>query len=61
MIDERKKKELKYETTFIGVKSSKVMEFKKIENGALEDIAPTILKLMQIKQPKEMTGKSLIK
>jgi len=32
VIDQRKKKELKYETTFIGVKSSKVLEFKKIEN-----------------------------
>ena len=32
VIDERQKKQLKYETTFIGVKSSKVMEFKKIEN-----------------------------
>jgi len=32
VIDERKKKELKYETTFIGVKSSKILEFKKIEN-----------------------------
>ena len=32
VIDERKKKELTYETTFIGVKSSKVIEFKKIEN-----------------------------
>tara|TARA_B100000029_G_scaffold510027_1_gene600568 strand:+ start:416 stop:1018 length:603 start_codon:yes stop_codon:yes gene_type:complete len=32
VIDERKKKEVKYETTFIGVKSSKVLEFKKIEN-----------------------------
>ena len=32
VIDERRKKELKYETTFIGVKSSKVLEFKKIEN-----------------------------
>ena len=32
VIDERKKKEFKYETTFIGVKSSKVLEFKKIEN-----------------------------
>ena len=32
VIDERKKKEFKYETTFIGVKSSKIMEFKKIEN-----------------------------
>ena len=32
VIDDRKKKELKYETTFIGIKSSKVLEFKKIEN-----------------------------
>jgi len=32
IIDERKKKELKYETTFIGIKSSNVLEFKKIEN-----------------------------
>ena len=32
VIDERKKKELKYETTFIGIKSSKIIEFKKIEN-----------------------------
>ena len=32
VIDERKKKALKYETTFIGVKSSKILEFKKIEN-----------------------------
>ena len=32
VIDNRKKKELKYETTFIGLKSSKVLEFKKIEN-----------------------------
>lgn len=29
-------------------------------NGALCDIAPTILSLMNIKQPDEMTGKSLI-
>ena len=32
VIDERKKKELRYETTFIGIKSSKIEEFKKIEN-----------------------------
>ena len=32
VIDNRKKKELKYETTFIGLKSSKILEFKKIEN-----------------------------
>ena len=32
VIDDRKKKELKYQTTFIGIKSSKILEFKKIEN-----------------------------
>ena len=31
-IDERKKKELKHETTFIGLKSANISEFKKIEN-----------------------------
>jgi predicted lipid-binding transport protein (Tim44 family) len=32
VIDERKNKDFKYETTFIGLKSSKILEFKKIEN-----------------------------
>jgi len=32
VIDKRKENKHKYETTFIGVKSSKVLEFKKIEN-----------------------------
>tara|TARA_Y100000590_G_scaffold198948_1_gene225929 strand:+ start:5580 stop:6182 length:603 start_codon:yes stop_codon:yes gene_type:complete len=32
VIDERKKKELIYETVFIGIKSAKVLEFKKVEN-----------------------------
>ena len=32
VIDERKEKKLNYETTFIGLKSSKILEFKKIEN-----------------------------
>ena len=32
VIDKRKKEEVKYETTFIGLKSSKILEFKKIEN-----------------------------
>ena len=32
VIDERIKKQIKYETTFIGLKSSKILEFKKIEN-----------------------------
>ncbi|MFH1661767.1 MAG: 2,3-bisphosphoglycerate-independent phosphoglycerate mutase [Candidatus Falkowbacteria bacterium] len=34
---------------------------KLINNGILADIAPTILKLLNYKKPKEMTGKSLIK
>ena len=32
VIEERKKKQLNYETTFIGLKSAKILEFKKIEN-----------------------------
>ena len=32
IIDQRNKNQLKYETTFIGIKSSKILEFKKIEN-----------------------------
>jgi len=32
VIDERQEQQVKYETTFIGVKSSKILEFKKIEN-----------------------------
>ena len=35
-------------------------EIKKIENGVLGDIAPSILDIMNIKKPKEMTCKSLI-
>ena len=33
---------------------------KKVEDGILADIAPTVLKLLDIKQPKLMTGKILI-
>tara|TARA_A100001015_G_C14475241_1_gene513337 strand:- start:113 stop:568 length:456 start_codon:yes stop_codon:yes gene_type:complete len=32
----------------------------KVEDGILADIAPTVLKLLDIKQPKLMTGKILI-
>ena len=28
----------------------------RIKNGSLEDIAPTVLDLMNLKKPKEMTG-----
>lgn len=31
------------------------------EGGALADVAPTILEILKLKQPKEMTGQSLIK
>ncbi len=33
----------------------------KIENGILADVAPTILHIMGLPQPSEMTGKDLIK
>jgi len=34
--------------------------YKKLRNGGLADVAPTILKLLGLKQPTEMTGKSLV-
>ena len=34
--------------------------FKLRERGALCDIAPTLIELMGLEQPKEMTGKSLL-
>ena len=34
--------------------------FTQIENGSLADVSPTILKMMGVPQPKEMTGKSLV-
>jgi 2,3-bisphosphoglycerate-independent phosphoglycerate mutase len=34
--------------------------YKKIRNGRLSDVAPTILKMMNIKKPSDMTGRSLI-
>ncbi len=35
-------------------------KIKKVHDGGLSDIAPTILKLLEIKPPEEMTGKPLI-
>lgn len=35
-------------------------DIKEVRNGKLADVAPTILKLMGIAQPEEMTGESLI-
>jgi len=35
-------------------------DYKKIKNGKLADIAPTLLKIMEIEKPEEMTGEVLI-
>jgi len=32
----------------------------KIEDGVLADVAPTVLQLMEVTQPAEMTGRSLL-
>ena len=32
-----------------------------VENGILSDVAPTLLHYLEIPQPKEMTGKCLVK
>ncbi|MBU0596750.1 sulfatase-like hydrolase/transferase, partial [Patescibacteria group bacterium] len=37
----------------------KNLPMKKLKKGRLADVVPTLLKLMDIKKPKEMTGKSL--
>lgn len=34
--------------------------FKKVESGILADVAPTLLKMLDVEQPSEMTGKSLV-
>jgi len=34
--------------------------YKLQENGCLADIAPTLIEIMGLEQPKEMTGKSLL-
>jgi 2,3-bisphosphoglycerate-independent phosphoglycerate mutase len=44
---------------FVLINAPKEMELK--NSGALCDVAPTILQLLGIEQPAEMTGKSLIK
>ena len=33
----------------------------RVENGVLADVAPSILHIMGMPQPKEMTGRDLIK
>ncbi|MBI5222082.1 MAG: alkaline phosphatase family protein, partial [Candidatus Magasanikbacteria bacterium] len=38
----------------------KNVDGKELKDGILADVAPTLLKMMGLKKPKEMTGKSLI-
>lgn len=46
---------------FIMVSEDKKLKKAKLQrNGGLQDVAPTILGIMGIKKPKEMTGKSLL-
>ena len=47
------------EVPFVLINAPKEYELK--ETGALCDVAPTVLQILGIEQPKEMTGKSLIK
>jgi 2,3-bisphosphoglycerate-independent phosphoglycerate mutase len=35
-------------------------DYKKVESGILADVAPTILKILGITPPPEMTGKALV-
>lgn len=46
---------------FVGIEiSTKARSSLKSKKGGLKDIAPTILKIMGIKKPVEMTGKSIV-
>lgn len=42
------------------VMTSKKHQFTKGQTGALCDVAPTIVKIMGLEQPEEMTGQSLL-
>jgi len=46
---------------FILVSNDTKLKKTKLKKGGLQDVAPTILEIMGLKKPKEMTGKSLIK
>ena len=39
---------------------AEVKDLKEVKDGILGDIAPTILKLIGVKQPEEMTQNSLL-
>ena len=58
VIDERKNKQIKYETTFITLKSSKILEFKKIENiyKVTVDFVSEIITCVKDKNNKVIEG-----
>ena len=58
VIDERKNKQIKYETTFISLKSSKILEFKKIENiyKVTVDFVSEIITCVKDKNNKVIEG-----
>ncbi len=58
MIGKRKTSHTTNKVPFIIVSGQKKKI--KLKNGVLADIAPTMLDILKIKKPKEMTGKSLI-
>jgi 2,3-bisphosphoglycerate-independent phosphoglycerate mutase len=45
---------------FIMANAPKGWSLKQSDEGVLGDVAPTILEAMGLKQPEEMTGKSLL-
>jgi len=59
MIGKRKTSHTTNKVPFIVVSENK--KNIRLRNGILADIAPTMLDILNIKKPKEMTGKSLIK
>ncbi|MFH1239988.1 MAG: 2,3-bisphosphoglycerate-independent phosphoglycerate mutase [Candidatus Diapherotrites archaeon] len=50
----------KNDVPFVIISDDKKLRKCRVKSGALRDIAPTILKIMNLKKPAEMTGKSLI-
>jgi 2,3-bisphosphoglycerate-independent phosphoglycerate mutase len=57
MLGDRKTSHTTNKIPFILVSDKKNV---RLRNGILADIAPTILDVLKIKKPKDMTGKSLI-
>ena len=59
MLDENGKPFTAHTTNPVEVILIGMDNVKELKRGKLADIAPTLLKILEIKQPTEMTGKSL--